>query len=87
MTMNFNGSAIAEPVGGNICDDENFMPGGAGENRVNDDDIRKFTQNILNNSGNHSAVITKDGKVVPKNAALDAGQKDFTELYKNRVWG
>jgi hypothetical protein len=36
---------------------------------------------------NTAAVITRDGRIVPKNSALKSGDREFTELYKERVWG
>ena len=51
-----------------------------------DEDIRDFTRQMLD-TNNSAAVITREGRILPKNHALKAGDKDFTELYKERVWG
>lgn len=51
-----------------------------------DEDIRDFTRQMLDGD-NAAAVITRDGRILPKNHALKSGDRDFTELYKERVWG
>lgn len=69
-----------------IFSDDLFEPRKNTEGKNTEDDIRTFTQNLLEGE-KQSAVITKDGRILPKNTALRGGEKDFTELYKERVWG
>ncbi|NLO59299.1 MAG: hypothetical protein GX110_11185 [Synergistaceae bacterium] len=66
--------------------DELFAPKDSPSGKNTEDDIRSFTQNLLDGE-NRSAVITKDGQILPRNTAMQGGEKDFTELYKERVWG
>ena len=33
------------------------------------------------------AVITRDGRIMPKNSAHNEGEQDPTHLIKDRVWG
>ncbi len=56
-------------------------PGGAGSPNIAD-----VTEQILNHD-EYSAVITRDGRVLPRNDALREGEREFTSLLKDRVWG
>lgn len=67
-------------------DDDIFTPDGSFSSGEKEKDIREFTRQMLDEN-NSAAVITKDGRIVPKNRALKSGERDFTELYKERVWG
>ncbi len=52
-------------------------------------DILTMTEKTLEggDGGDFIAVITRDGHVVPRNEALRSGNKEFTELAKERIWG
>ena len=52
-------------------------------------DVLSMTEKALEggDGGDFIAVITRDGHVVPRNRALQSGEKVFTELSKERVWG
>ena len=56
-------------------------PGGTGSPNIAD-----VTEQILNHD-EYSAVITRDGRVLPRNDALREGEREFTSLLKDRVWG
>jgi hypothetical protein len=67
-------------------DDDLFGTESSFGNGAKEKDIRDFTQKMLEEN-NTAAVITRDGRIVPKNSALKSGDREFTELYKERVWG
>ena len=52
-------------------------------------DIIAKTEKALEggDGGDFIAVITRDVHVVPRNEALRSGNKEFTELAKERIWG
>ncbi len=59
-----------------------------GGGNMKEADILKQTEAMLEEKGDDVwAVITKDGRIVPKNVAYKSGDKTPTELYKDRVWG
>lgn len=49
-------------------------------------DVLRQTEKVLDEDS-YVAVITRDGRIVPKNRAFKEGEKNPTELYKERVWG
>ena len=51
-----------------------------------DGEMRDFTKRILDERI-ETAVITGDGRIVPRRHALKSGDRRITELHKERVWG
>lgn len=49
-------------------------------------DILRQTREILDGE-DYVAVITRDGRIMPKNSAHKEGEQDPTHLIKDRVWG
>ena len=49
-------------------------------------DIRTLTERVLNDE-NNIGYVTPEGKVMPRNMAFSAGNRNGIELVKQRIWG
>jgi len=51
-----------------------------------EESICGFTERLLKETVS-AAVITSDGRIVPRSLAFKSGDRNYTELFKERVWG
>ena len=64
---------------------EDRTPHSAGDTDK-EDSICGFTARLLKETV-FPAVITSDGRIVPRSLAFKSGDRNYTELFKERVWG